>query len=152
MSVYKTKAYRAWMAMKARCRYPKNRSYRYCGAKGVRVCERWMESFANFHADMGDPPTVRHSMDRIDTNGHYEPRNCRWATRRQQDWNKRGTMRVQVGDESLTVVDIQERTGLTRAAIRNRIRKGWSPDLIVGLPLLPLNARNMFRTYERKAR
>lgn len=73
--------------MRQRCTNPKFRSYAYCGAKGVRVCERW-ERFENFVADMGERPDGM-SIDRIDPFGNYEPTNCRWATRAQQDANTR---------------------------------------------------------------
>lgn len=78
--------YRSWLAMHTRCRNPRRENYRYYGGRGIRVCERWA-SFEAFLADMGDRPTGL-SLDRVDPDGHYEPSNCRWATRLQQRHNR----------------------------------------------------------------
>lgn len=69
--------------MRARVLNHRNKSYAYYGGKGVRICDRW-GSFENFLSDMGPKPTAGHSLDRVNSMGHYEPDNCRWATRQQQ--------------------------------------------------------------------
>ena len=81
--------YRAWMGLKARCLCPTNKDYRHYGGRGITVCDRWKESFEAFYSDMGDKPTLRHSIDRIDVNGNYEPENCKWSTPKEQAMNKR---------------------------------------------------------------
>lgn len=79
--------YCSWRSMLARCRDSKHSSFKYYGGRGITVCERW-DSFENFLADMGPrPPDC--SLDRIDPNGNYEPKNCRWATPAQQTANQR---------------------------------------------------------------
>lgn len=74
--------------MRERCNNPKAQRYNYYGARGIRVCERW-GSFELFIQDMGRRPSPKHSIDRIDNDGNYEPGNCRWATQDQQIKNSR---------------------------------------------------------------
>ncbi len=82
-----TAEYRAWQAMLNRCRRAKNANYRYYGGRGITVADRW-QSFEAFLADMGSRPSPRHSLDRINPDGNYEPGNCRWATASEQQRNK----------------------------------------------------------------
>jgi hypothetical protein len=81
--------YKCWSSIIQRCTNPKNPSFSYYGGRGIRICERWRNDFALFIADMGPKPTPKHSIDRIDVNGNYEPGNCRWATATQQARNTR---------------------------------------------------------------
>jgi hypothetical protein len=76
--------------MKERCLDPNLKSFKDYGGRGITVCDRWLNSFPNFLADMGPRPTPKHSIDRIGNNGNYEPGNCRWATWDVQSRNMRG--------------------------------------------------------------
>jgi hypothetical protein len=81
--------YTNWTAMKNRCLNPNASVFRYYGLRGIKICDRWRESFLAFVDDMRPKPTSKHTLDRIDNDGDYEPGNCRWATQAQQLKNRR---------------------------------------------------------------
>lgn len=110
--------------MKKRCLNPAERYYFNYGGRGITVCARWLHSFENFYADMGPRPAGA-SIDRIDSNGNYEPGNCRWATRHEQARNMRSNRRVTIDGETLTVAEWSLRSGIGQATIGVRIRNGW---------------------------
>ncbi len=86
--------YRSWQHMKERCYNKNSKRYADWGGRGIKVCESWLESFENFLNDMGKKPSqekYKYSIDRIDNDGDYTKENCRWATAKQQNTNKRNT-------------------------------------------------------------
>jgi len=89
----RTSEYTTWKSMRQRCTNPKEQGYRYYGARGISICERW-GSFKNFLADMGRRPGPGYSIDRIDNDGNYEAENCRWATQTEQRRNSRTPAQV----------------------------------------------------------
>lgn len=86
--IWITPEYRAWQHMKTRCYNFNAKNYDNYGGRGIEVCERWVDNFKNFLEDMGTRPDG-YSLDRIENDGDYEPGNCRWATRTQQNRNSR---------------------------------------------------------------
>lgn len=81
--------YKTWCGIVERCTNAKHTSFRYYGGRGIQVCERWRASFASFVSDVGSRPSDKHTIDRIRTDGDYEPSNVRWATALQQAANRR---------------------------------------------------------------
>lgn len=116
--MHKHPAYKRWIYMKARC----NTDPRYI-AKGITVCDRWLHSFENFYADMGDPPP-KHTLDRKDGTKGYSPDNCRWATVKEQNRNLASNVWI---DGELKG-DIARRAGVSRTAVDYRRRQGLPLD------------------------
>ena len=88
-----TKGYRTWQSMLARCRNPNMANYQNYGGRGIKVCKKWENSFLAFYHDMGDPPSPKYQIDRIDNDGNYEPGNCRWVLPIQNSSNRRTPVR-----------------------------------------------------------
>lgn len=125
-----TRIYQTWASMIARCYTPSNSVYRYYGGRGIAVCPRWRESFQAFLADMGDPPKSL-SIDRIDSNGNYEPGNCRWATRVEQSRNRSGRHLITLNSKTQCLSAWLEELSLPKATYKTRRRIGW--DVIKAL-------------------
>ena len=125
----------AWRSMLCRCNNATDDSYRYYGARGITVCVRWRQ-FATFLADMGRRPTAKHQIDRIDTDGDYEPSNCRWVTVTENNRNKRcgklnrSLVRSIIWHHSfgnMSQVDIADAFGISGATAHCVIRgKAWA--------------------------
>ena len=120
--------YAIWSLMKQRCLNPSDRAYGYYGGRGIRVCDRWLHSFAAFLADMGRRPSKTHSIDRIDNDGNYDPGNCRWATWKQQHRNRRNNRLLTHDGQTLCVTEWSEVTGINAKVIFGRIYDGWSVE------------------------
>lgn len=124
---HNTRLYNLWRGMIKRCEYERDIAYSRYGGRGIKVCERWRESFAAFREDMGEPPP-KTTMDRIDVNGDYEPSNCRWATAKEQGRNRRTNRRLMFNGELLPMSEIAERVGMTYSKFQQRIYAGLSVE------------------------
>lgn len=119
--------YKSWASMKSRCCNHKDKDYHRYGARGIKVCERWMNSFENFLADMGLKPSVRHTIDRFPNNdGDYEPGNCRWATAKQQSNNTRSNRLLLFDGRIQTTAQWCDELGISRDTVAHRLADGWS--------------------------
>lgn len=127
-----TYEYKVWCAMRERCNNPNAERYPDYGGRGIKVCDRWVESVENFVADMGLCPDGL-TIDRIDVNGNYEPGNCRWATRAEQTRNKRNSIMVEYRGEKRNLADVAEMSGVPYERLRYRINNGMTADAAVRL-------------------
>lgn len=126
--------YKAWSDMKVRCLRPNHKSFRNYGARGIKICERWMR-FDEFFADMGNRPEGC-SLDRRDNNGDYEPGNCRWVTLDEQNRNKRNNHLIEFHGIILNICDWAEVFGLTADALSRRLKRGWPLERAMTHPAL----------------
>jgi hypothetical protein len=128
-----TREYRIWLAMKMRCADQSQDNY---GGRGISVCERWRDSFENFLADMGKCPSPDHSIDRFpDNDGNYEPGNCRWATAIEQMGNTRKNRMLTYKGETKHASEWARLIGMKVGTMMARLRKGWSDEKIIEMPV-----------------
>lgn len=129
---YKLKSeYNTWSGMKTRCYNKECKAYKYYGGKGIKICDKWLESFDNFIEDMGPKPFKGAQLDRIDGNGNYEPINCRWVSPHENmlnivyddDWG----VRVNNNKFSIRVTRESSTRYLTLSSLdlAKHIRDGW---------------------------
>lgn len=110
---------RTYMGMRDRCYNPHNPSYPRYGGRGIKVCDRWLESYDNFENDVGERPEGT-TLDRVDNDGDYTPENCRWATRVQQGNNTRRSYIYSVDGNIMNMINAQKVTGLKKSTIKWR--------------------------------
>jgi hypothetical protein len=118
-----------------RCRNDTRKNYALYGGRGISVCDRWLK-FENFLADMGERPLGK-SLDRINNDGNYDPKNCRWADHFQQARNRRGNSTLTVGGVTKTYSEWSAMLGGDRGLVADRMRRGWAPELAVSKPRKP---------------
>lgn len=130
----RSKEYRIWSSMLQRCCNSNDKSYHNYGGRGITVCERWM-NFKNFFIDMGEKPTPKHSIDRIDNNKGYHPDNCRWATTEQQANNKRDSVRIRFDGKDLTISEWSRLIGISPSGLWYRLyEKKWPVHKALTMP------------------
>lgn len=132
-----TPEYAAWQAIKARCLNANHPAYQYYGARGITVCEQWINSFENFLAEVGPRPSALYSIDRVNNDGNYEPGNVGWRTRLEQQANRRNTIRLEFQGKTLTTFEASQLTGIPQELIRQRLEHGWSVERALSEPYRP---------------
>jgi len=121
-----TPEYRCWKAVKRRCYNRRASNFHNYGGRGIKVCERWRNSFANFLIDMGPKPSPEHSIERHDDNGDYTPGNCIWAVKQEQDWNKRTNHLVTIDGRTQCIAAWLVELKRSRSTYDWRVAHGWT--------------------------
>lgn len=133
----RTAEHNTWCEIRRRCEDVKRENYATHGARGIRVCERW-QTFENFYADMGPRPSNKHTIERINNDGHYEPGNCKWATHHEQGLNRRNNFIVTAFGKTaplgyfLPITDANSEKAYKRA--HERIMRGWDAERAITEP------------------
>lgn len=124
--------YLSWQQMKSRCTNPNNPAYDRYGGRGIKICDRWINSFENFYADMGPKPGPEYSLDRWPNNesGNYEPSNCRWGTDEEQCKNRRSNVWLEYNGERKIIQDWAREFGVTHGAIYQQRKKRSFPEVV----------------------
>ena len=128
-----TRTYQAWKNMRQRCTNTQRPDYRYYGGQGITVCKRW-SLYKNFLMDMGPVP-IGKVIDRIDNNKGYKPGNCRWVSWLESGRNKKRQTYITAGGKRLPLWQWSKLSGLTSATIVKRLKRGWSEENAVMVPL-----------------
>lgn len=134
-----TPEYRVWSNMIDRCERVTNERFERYGGRGISVCARWRESFANFLADVGLRPSSEHTLDRKNNDGNYEPKNVRWATRTEQNQNKRNNINLTWNGETHCLREWARRMKIGYLTLYNRHRSGWSTEQTLTTPVRSSN-------------
>jgi hypothetical protein len=129
-----TRVFKIWAGMVQRCTKPYHIAYKSYGAKGVKVCPEWENSFEVFLKDMGEPPTEDHQIDRINNNGNYEPGNCRWASRKVQQNNRSNNVLITFKGETHSIAEWSKLVGIGETTLHWRMKAGWSHEKVLSTP------------------
>jgi hypothetical protein len=137
--------YRAWRHMRYRCNNPNCHNYANYGGRGIRISNAW-GSFIQFIADVGLRPSPKHTLDRIDNNGHYEPGNVRWADHYVQNRNKRSNRMISHAGRTYCATDWARIIGLDNTTILDRLDRGYPIEVV----LSPLHLKSRRRKKESR--
>lgn len=131
-----TPEFSVWGTMKQRCINPNHPKYHLYGGRGIKVCDRWLNSFENFIWDMGKRPSDEYSLDRWpDMNGNYEKGNCRWTTRLQQADNLRSTKQLTLNGKTQSQAEWARDLGINAVTLRERLQN-WTVEKALSTPAI----------------
>lgn len=119
-----TRPYRIWKNMKTRCLNSRTKTYADYGGRGIRICDRWLNSFENFWADMGPSYSPELSIDRKEVDGNYCPENCRWADKKTQNRNTRANHFVDSPLGRMTLAELAEKSNINYSTLKRRVYRG----------------------------
>lgn len=122
----KTKEYTTWSGIKDRCFNTNYKKYKDYGGRGITVCDRWIDSYDNFLKDMGRAPSQKHTIERENVNGNYEPSNCRWATMKEQQNNRRNNRMIEFNGLTMTLSQWCSKLNINYKRTQSRLNLGWS--------------------------
>lgn len=117
-----------------RCENPKHTAYHRYGGRGIQICERWRQDFEAFVSDVGQRPSLSHTLDRENGDGNYEPGNVRWATPVVQQRNRCDTLRIEWDGRIMSGKEAADIAGLELATFYNRLKVGWPMEKIMTTP------------------
>jgi hypothetical protein len=130
-----------WCQMLRRCNDPACDAYRYYGGRGIKVCDEWNSPAVFIKWAESNGFSKELTLERINNNGNYEPGNCRWATREEQQHNKRDSIIIEAKGFCGVPAQWEDLTGINYKTIQNRIRRGWNRVDAVTIPLLKRGSR-----------
>ena len=139
----RTRLYKAWTNMRNRCNWEKDREYQHYGGRGITVCDEWQNSFEPFMKwalSHGYNDTL--TIDRINVDGNYEPDNCRWITRKEQNNNMTSNVRLTYKGVTHNLTEWSQITGIKYQTLQGRIRRGWKVEDVLFRPISHDKYRN----------
>ena len=129
--------YHRWAAMMQRCYDTNDEQYKNYGGRGIKVCDRWRESFWNYAEDVGLPPFPDASIDRVVNDGDYCVGNCRWVSKKEQTLNRRPTKMIEFRGEALCITDWEKKLGFGGKSLWRRLNAGMSVEEAFTMPKIP---------------
>lgn len=131
-----TRIYGIWLQMKNRCYNTKTERFKDYGGRGIIICEEWRNNFKSFYDwSMSNGYKDGLTIDRINNNGNYEPKNCRWVEIKTQNRNARSNHLITYKNETHCISEWAEITGISRYVITNRLKYGWSIERVFSTPI-----------------
>jgi hypothetical protein len=131
----KSREYKTWLKMKERCYNPRAINFERYGARGITVCDEWRNCFEQFLADMGNKPSPKHSIERVDNMAGYSKENCKWVTMKEQNRNRRSNHYVEYKGQTKSAAQWAEDLKIPHQTLLIRLNAGWAVDLAMETPV-----------------